>query len=207
MSLILFLTTKKCKLNNNNQDTLKTDSSKVMFCSTIDYVDIIDYLLKFDKNVSFCVNGMSMFPFIRNEDVVEVKPVVYEEIDIGTIIVFRTSWGLTVHRVIHINQCKNIYITKGDFKIHRDSPVPERNVMGIVVGIQHGRNRMPSKSKRKKMQNKTIGLLSRCISIIFDFKISIIRRFIGKIFIAVFKTNFRNYIARLKKQLSANSCD
>lgn len=74
---------------------------------------------------------------LHDGDLVILQGVDPKTIDIGDIIVYRTSSGrFIIHRVIDITLGPNdklIFTTKGDGNPSADSPVPEDNVIGKVL--------------------------------------------------------------------------
>lgn len=74
-------------------------------------------------DVKLEILGNSMYPTLKNGDVVSVKSSKPEDIRKGTIIVFH-HWpsNLTTHRVVAIHKCdgETIYKTQGD-----NNPVPD----------------------------------------------------------------------------------
>jgi len=83
----------------------------------------------------FTAAGYSMTPFIRDGDVITVAP---GRIRFGDTVAFLSprSGKLTVHRVIRIS--RDGYLIKGDNSLEPDGIVPRTNLLGRVVGVEHG---------------------------------------------------------------------
>jgi signal peptidase len=83
------------------------------------------------------VKGESMFPLLREGDLVIIVRVKPEDIDVGDIIVFRTPNGrLVVHRVIDIVEVngRKYYVTMGDNNRVRDVYYPVGVPYDRVIG-------------------------------------------------------------------------
>ncbi len=83
----------------------------------------------------FVVSGYSMKPTLVAGDLVIVRPVTPEAIQIGDIIQFRLPGGSVVHRVVEIQRENGhlTFITQGDNNNVRDDPVTPEQVQGRVV--------------------------------------------------------------------------
>ena len=87
-----------------------------------------------------------MYPFIRDGDVVEVKPVEASEVGLGDVVLCRYGRDrLMVHRVIGVNRQNghSVLALKGDSARHRDRPVYPEQVLGQLIAIQRGGRRLP----------------------------------------------------------------
>ena len=85
--------------------------------------------------------GVSMSPCIKKGDLLMVKPIAFEEAEIGEIVAFRRDESqsvLTTHRVIQKGKelGRRYLITKGDRNLYRDFPLSPQEVFGKVVGIE-----------------------------------------------------------------------
>jgi hypothetical protein len=84
-----------------------------------------------------------MYPFIRNEDVVEVEPYDLDQARVGDIILCRSDEDKAiVHRVVRrVGAGQSGYlVTRGDAARTPDVPVGHDQVLGRVVGVER-RNR------------------------------------------------------------------
>ncbi len=86
--------------------------------------------------------GESMFPCIKQGDLLVVHPIALEEAAIGEIVAFRKVEShsvLTTHRVVQKGKERGqrYIITQGDRNPYRDFPlVSSQEVLGKVVGIE-----------------------------------------------------------------------
>jgi len=90
----------------------------------------------------FRARGFSMYPFIKDGDVITVSPLAKDSPRLGNVVAFvqREMEKLVVHRVIRIGA--NSYFMKGDDTQAGDSPVPKENVLGLVTKVERGQKRV-----------------------------------------------------------------
>jgi signal peptidase I len=79
------------------------------------------------------VTSGSMWPELSRGDIVFVKKIGIEDIEVGSVIVFRHENGLAVHRVIKIEGTR--ITTKGDANPLADLPITYNDVIGRIPTI------------------------------------------------------------------------
>ena len=87
----------------------------------------------------FQAHGRSMYPCIKNGDIILIEPQNGDSVGIGDIVFYgRSDGSMTVHRLIKVAGTKDrtILFTKGDSLKYIDPPVTSRQVMGQVIGIE-----------------------------------------------------------------------
>jgi signal peptidase I len=79
-----------------------------------------------------------MSPFIKDGDVLEIKPVEVSEIKLGDVIFYRTESRIVAHRVIKkvSGNGKAFLITKGDSSPSSDEPVHPEDLLGKVITVE-----------------------------------------------------------------------
>ena len=87
-----------------------------------------------------------MYPFVRDGDVVEVKPVEAAAVGLGDVVL--CGYGedrLVVHRVIGVNRENGRFVLgiKGDSARHRDRPIYPEQVLGQVIALERGGRKVP----------------------------------------------------------------
>jgi signal peptidase I len=85
------------------------------------------------ENPTLTVMSHSMYPALNRGDLILVKETTLEEIEVGTVVVFRHKDGLAVHRVVQI-QGQSI-VTKGDANPEADNPITYDDIVGRVPTI------------------------------------------------------------------------
>jgi len=91
------------------------------------------------KHLSFRARGGSMSPFIRNGEIIEIRPIESRKIKSGDIIFYRANPNkLITHRVIKriLENGKIVFITKGDRSPTFDERVYSGDVLGKVVAVE-----------------------------------------------------------------------
>lgn len=120
-------------------------------CSADEFHDVAHPLIAQGTSFLLCVHGSSMYPTIRDGDVVQVQPVESDAIEIGDIFVFRNSGRLFVHRLVAKSRQEDrlLLVAKGDANPRPDKQVEHGDVMGKVVEVRRRRHRRNLESSRK----------------------------------------------------------
>ena len=87
------------------------------------------------------ITSSSMWPALKQGDLVLIKNVKQNQLKIGDIIVYKNEQGFTIHRIVRLN--KENLITKGDANNVEDKPVDYKEVIGRVVNIGDKPFRIP----------------------------------------------------------------
>jgi len=106
-------------------------------------------LLRAGHAMRFRARGSSMHPAVRDGDILDVCPVGSAGLDIGDIVLYRSSrTGIVVHRVVEIRRQgpKTILLVKGDSAARADPHVEESQVLGRVESIQRRGRTIASRS-------------------------------------------------------------
>ena len=125
---------------------VKAEETKATLCSDQLLWDVALELLRKGHTLELLATGTSMSPFIRNKDVIGVRPCNATEVRFGDIILYATSSDLMsspkrVHRFIKrsLVNGKSTLLTKGDAMAWLDPPVGPDQVLGKVSTIKKGR--------------------------------------------------------------------
>ncbi len=118
-----------------------------MRCEGIEFEQLAVQVLESGHGLRFQARGSSMHPAVRDGDILDVRPTRIAELDVGDIVLYRSSRsGIVVHRVAGIRRQaeKTILLVKGDSAPRPDSPVDESQVLGRVESIERlGRTILP----------------------------------------------------------------
>ena len=105
------------------------------------FVEVSTDLLRRGRSVRFRAPGRSMQPAILDGDLITVEPVSLADIKRGDIILYRSTMGVTAHRVVRIyrgNGSATLFILRGDAPGSPDERVDSQDVLGKVVWLHRG---------------------------------------------------------------------
>ncbi|TAJ15533.1 hypothetical protein DMA11_01175 [Marinilabiliaceae bacterium JC017] len=92
---------------------------------------VLESLLSSGHRVEVMAAGNSMFPFLRQGDVLLVDPVSLREVQVGQIVVFKDCRKIIAHRLISKNQ--DSFLCKGDGLFKNDLWMREKSLLGVVI--------------------------------------------------------------------------
>jgi signal peptidase I len=100
------------------------------------FIELLQAVLNKGTPFRFRAEGFSMYPFIRNGDVVTLSPLFDAVPRLGDVIAFvRPGTNrLIVHRVI--GKRGSSFLTKGDNLSSVDGFIPEANILGNVTKVE-----------------------------------------------------------------------
>lgn len=101
-----------------------------------DLAGLIQDVIDKGNSFRFKVKGFSMSPFIKDNDVLTISPLVNSVIGFGKAAAFihPETGKMVVHRVVGKN--RTCYLIKGDNIIKPDALISEKNTMGYVTRIE-----------------------------------------------------------------------
>lgn len=106
-----------------------------------DFIPIIENALSRNQSIRMTAHGDSMTPFIYNGDIVEIKPL-KQRVQFGDIVFARSGEGaFVIHRVVKNNKSSVKLRGDGLSFFAFDGPMPESDIIGIVVFSWHNGNR------------------------------------------------------------------
>ena len=109
-----------------------------MRCNKIEFIELSKEILDKGCSLRFQANGSSMYPAIRDGDIINIEPVNEKEIKLGDVIFYRTNdIRMAAHRVINkfFQNGKSILVTEGDFNTGKEEVIL-RDVLGKVKAIE-----------------------------------------------------------------------
>ena len=96
-------------------------------------------LLSEGKTVQIAVTGLSMFPFLLPNDIIQVSPIKPENLKRGMVIVFQSDNIWVAHRLIKFDHKNGIAYTRGDGRATKDNPLSYEQIKGVAVKIVKSR--------------------------------------------------------------------
>jgi len=129
-----------------------------------DFWPLCEDMLRSGRRVRIPAGGMSMFPRVRDGDIVIIEPVAPAALAIGDIVVYRGSEAVVAHRLIgRCHRDGRMQLTvKGDFLRRSDGPVLPEAVLGRVVAVERANRTMgPDELRATKLDQLLTGLRLR----------------------------------------------
>lgn len=111
------------------------------------FTDVTTGLLRQGYGVRFYAKGWSMYPTIKDGEMITVEPVVPSQVKQGDILLHHNGRGVIAHRVVRIARKKvllnpqdsvlgTVFILRGDASSTCDEPVEADQVLGKVVSVE-----------------------------------------------------------------------
>ncbi len=116
-----------------------------MKCQKLDFLKLSKDILNKGCSLRFQAKGWSMFPAIRDGDILKVEPVKGKEIRLGDVILYRTAdERMAVHRAIKkfFQNDKLVLVTKGDSNTSKKEEVLLDEVLGRVKALERNGRRI-----------------------------------------------------------------
>lgn len=107
-------------------------------CNRIDFLLLATQILAERNVLRFRAHGGSMYPFVRDGDVLQVEPVRLSSVRVGDVVLFQDAEDrLTVHRVIGMSRDGKgaALVTKGDSRYRPDWPVYAEQILGRLTSV------------------------------------------------------------------------
>lgn len=134
-----------------------------MISDISEFLDLNKDIFSRGESVRFRVRGGSMYPFIRDGDIVEVEPVDGKIIGEGDVIFYHTAGErMSIHRVLKkiYRDDMTIFMTKGDsIPGFRENVIAE-NVLGRVSAIERGGRRISFGARYNRFMNILLAKIS-----------------------------------------------
>jgi len=110
---------------------------EVFECQSTDLYDLANELVAAGASFRFTARGGSMYPFVREGDVLQVAPASFCELGIGDIVFYRSGDRLLAHRVIgFVSEADQVRIrARGDGFLQEDPPVSASELVGRIETI------------------------------------------------------------------------
>jgi signal peptidase I len=122
---------------------------EVRSCEGTDFLHLATEILTRGEVLRFRARGGSMYPSIKNGDLVEVEPIQTSGVRLGDLVLCRYGGSrAVVHRVIRTSTQEGVIVlvTKGDSAPLPDRPVLPEQVLGRVVAIHKRAKRVQVRS-------------------------------------------------------------
>src|SRR3989344_5401953 len=90
------------------------------------------------KNLTIKTFGNSMLPFLADGDILNIKKITFQKIQINNLITFKYKSKFITHRIIYknVNNKNAFFITKGDNNPIADYKIYPKQIIGKVESIK-----------------------------------------------------------------------
>ena len=132
-------------------------SNPVSLTSADIFRDLSLELLRQGKSIRFHAPGRSMYPSIKENEVITVEPISPSAVQTGDILLYQSGQHLVAHRVVRIDlggDGARLFILRGDTWGTYDQPVKAKQIFGKVVGVE--RKGQPINPYSRKAQIRLI---------------------------------------------------
>jgi len=131
-------------MKDSRDRVISSSSFPSPFCL---FTDIAAGLLRQGYGVRFYAKGLSMYPTIKDGEMITVEPVVASQVKRGNILLYHNGRSMVAHRVVRLGRKKallntqnsslgNFFILSGDACSTCDEPVEADGVLGKVVSVE-----------------------------------------------------------------------
>jgi len=108
-------------------------------CDSEAFADLSREILGKGKSLRFRARGNSMWPLVRDGDILLVRPIGTGEVRLGDLVLFHTGKGnVVVHRVVRCDAGRGgmRYLVQGDAGSGPDGLIPAAQVQGRVTSLE-----------------------------------------------------------------------
>ncbi len=124
-------------------------------------LDLTTELLSRGTTVHFRPSGRSMYPSIREGELITVEPVAASDVKLADIDLYRSERGLIAHRVVEIaSRDSRVFRVCGDASLSCDQPVEAERILGRVVGVQRNHRSISLATRGAKLWHQARRLAS-----------------------------------------------
>ncbi|MCL7988420.1 S24/S26 family peptidase [Sphingobacterium sp. lm-10] len=115
-------------------------SSSKTFENSLFFQQVYEYICD-GKEVAFSLRGSSMSPFLKEGDLITVKPLTGVSLKIGHIVLAYFKNGYILHRIIRLDQ-DYVYIA-GDANLVQIEKIERKSVIGLLCEASRHKNNIP----------------------------------------------------------------
>jgi len=145
---------------------------------TVDQVGQVKEDLLSGREVCLTVRGGSMWPFVRDGDVLIIQPAVMDDLSVGDIVLTSCASGVICHRVFELKD--GTVRTKGDALVGLDPVVDSEGLLGRAVARKAGGRMRPLTGQMSRTAGWLISrgtvILAPCYPLLGQMK-RLIKRF------------------------------
>jgi signal peptidase I len=124
------------------------------------FVAALTLLLREGRSVRFRAHGWSMFPAIRDGELITVAPLGGSPVRTGDIVLFRRRRGAVAHRVVGVQVSHGRVmriLARGDAADSPDAPIAPERLLGRVIAVERSAARGPRRVARSRAMSRASG--------------------------------------------------
>ncbi|WFN33515.1 GNAT family N-acetyltransferase [Methanogenium sp. S4BF] len=123
-------------MKSEQTSTIEPEKDRSVYTSKI-RLELLKAVTERGKLFRFRAPGFSMYPFIRNGDIITVAPLPENGPETGDVVAFvhPGTGNLIVHRVVE--KTDRGYLIRGDNTEGPDGTIPASSLIGVVVRVEH----------------------------------------------------------------------
>ena len=139
------------------------------------FPDLMAELLSSGTSVRFRTSGRSMYPSIREGELITVEPVRANDVKREDILLYRTGKSVIAHRVVQVSASPPdaskgasgsrgnilVFTLQGDASSCCDPPIAARQILGRVVGVERNGRTVALADSGAKLRNRVRRWASR----------------------------------------------
>lgn len=132
-------------------------------------LELLKAVMEKGRPFRFTAPGSSMFPFIRDLDIITIAPLSGSCLSLGDVVAFilPDTGNLVVHRIV--KREPNAFLIRGDNRAGPDGLVPRANILGTIIRVErNGRNITAGLGGERRLiaVMSRYGLLRRIVQVI-----------------------------------------
>lgn len=131
--------------------------------NTREFLAVATDVLHDGHALRFRAEGWSMYPIIRDGDIVEVAPVRASQLRRGDVLLCRIGDAAIAHRLVGFNNGTGhtALVLRGDAAFAKDAPVPFTSVIGRVTDVRRDGNERGLATHRARITGLLVSRLWR----------------------------------------------
>ncbi|OGP81563.1 MAG: hypothetical protein A2Y95_11635 [Deltaproteobacteria bacterium RBG_13_65_10] len=110
-------------------------------------------------SVRLVAHGSSMRPFLQDGDEIRIVPAPSDRIQLGDIVLVRTSSGAALHRVLSMDLREAVVRTKGDASRVSDAPLPAGAIVGRAEAVWRGVGWVALDTRRHRVLGRFVSVV------------------------------------------------
>lgn len=122
-------------LHSNSNSPYISQGGTLSF-SNLGQLEILLAMVERDASLRSTARGYSMYPFIRDKDVLTISPLRGRQLKAGDVVAFtqNNTGRLAIHRIIEKKESG--WLIRGDNCFEPDGVIPDEKVIGIVTRVE-----------------------------------------------------------------------